>query len=180
MDKATKAYVSHVRAYSKHECSLLLRVQDLPLGALATCYGLLKLPKMPELKNRTISDFEEADIDLNNIPYPDKQREVIRQKKVQQFKQTGKWPGLKHSIKFKSSEPWSKTKQKNEERKAKRLKNKKSKEFKVANNIPIKRKKRNQLSEEDMTELANDIALLKKLKKKKVTDEEYERIIGLT
>lgn len=27
MELATKAYVSHVRAYSKHECSLLLRVK---------------------------------------------------------------------------------------------------------------------------------------------------------
>lgn len=27
MEKATKAYVSHIRAYSKHECSLLLRVK---------------------------------------------------------------------------------------------------------------------------------------------------------
>lgn len=27
MEKATKAFVSHIRAYSKHECSLLLRVK---------------------------------------------------------------------------------------------------------------------------------------------------------
>lgn len=27
MEKATQAFVSHVRAYSKHECSLLLRVK---------------------------------------------------------------------------------------------------------------------------------------------------------
>lgn len=27
MEKCTQAFVSHVRAYSKHECSLLLRVK---------------------------------------------------------------------------------------------------------------------------------------------------------
>lgn len=27
MDKANRAFVSHIRAYSKHECSLLLRVK---------------------------------------------------------------------------------------------------------------------------------------------------------
>lgn len=27
MEKATRAFVSHIRAYSKHECSLLLRVK---------------------------------------------------------------------------------------------------------------------------------------------------------
>lgn len=27
MEKCIKAYVSHIRAYSKHECSLLLRIK---------------------------------------------------------------------------------------------------------------------------------------------------------
>ena len=51
-DKGTRAFVSHIRAYSKHECSLLLRVRDLDLGKMATGYGLLRLPKMPEIKDK--------------------------------------------------------------------------------------------------------------------------------
>lgn len=87
MEKGIRAYVSHIRAYSKHECSLLLRVkvnyfnfivsgllsesiQELPLGAVGATYSLLQLPKMPELKNRNLSDFPEIpDLDLNSIPY---------------------------------------------------------------------------------------------------------------
>ena len=75
MDKATRAFVSFVQAYSKHECKFILRLKglslrnvppghlkqctptDLPFGELATAYGLLVMPRMPELKNRTITGF---------------------------------------------------------------------------------------------------------------------------
>lgn len=42
---------------------------DLNFGRLATGFGLLKLPKMPELKGKNISDFEELEMDFNSIPY---------------------------------------------------------------------------------------------------------------
>lgn len=91
MELATRAFVSHVRAYSKHECSLLLRVKELPLGALAATYGLLQLPKMPELKHRDLSDFPLVeDLDANTIPYKDKQREALRQRKLGEFQSTGR------------------------------------------------------------------------------------------
>ena len=50
MDKANRAFVSYIQSYVKHECKMILRVKDLNLGAIATSYGLLKMPKMPELK----------------------------------------------------------------------------------------------------------------------------------
>ncbi|KAL1501771.1 hypothetical protein ABEB36_007036 [Hypothenemus hampei] len=91
MENATKAFVSHVRAYSKHECSVLLKVKELPLGALGATYGLLQMPKMPELKNRDVTDFPALPtLDLNSIPYKDKNREAIRLKKLEEYKKTGK------------------------------------------------------------------------------------------
>lgn len=60
------------------------------MGALGATYGLLQLPKMPELKNRDLSDFPEIhSLDLNTIPYKDKVRETIRLQKLSQYKQTG-------------------------------------------------------------------------------------------
>lgn len=35
------------------------------------------------------------------------------------------------------------------------------------------------ISEEDIAELSKDIAMLKKLKKKKISEEDYEKEIGL-
>lgn len=65
--------------------------QDLPLGSMASTYGLLQLPKMPELKNQDLSDFTAVDFDTNTVPYKDKQREAIRQKKLEIYRETGKF-----------------------------------------------------------------------------------------
>lgn len=63
------------------------------MGAVGATYGLLQLPKMPELKNRDLSDFPEIhNLDLNAIPYKNKFREDQRLKKLQQFNQTGNYP----------------------------------------------------------------------------------------
>ncbi|KAF5272006.1 hypothetical protein FQR65_LT04987 [Abscondita terminalis] len=177
-DKGTRAFVSHIRSYSKHECSLLLRVKELPLAAMAASYGLLQLPKMPEFKKVDVSDFPIIEnFDLNQIAYKSKVREQQRQIKLDIFKATGKWPTKKKRIRNKQSEAWSKAKEQKELKKLKRLKRK---QVKTQGDEPPAKKKRAGISEEDLAELAKDIGLLKKLKKKKITDEEYEKEMGLT
>ncbi|KAL3270693.1 hypothetical protein HHI36_021221 [Cryptolaemus montrouzieri] len=179
MEKATKAFVSHVRAYSKHECSILLQVKNLPLGAMAYTYGLLQLPKMPELKNKDTSGFRTIDnVDLNSIPYKDKQREKTRLEKLEEYKKTGNWPGLKQKLFKKPTTPWSKTKQLKEDRKSKRSKRKASKELKT-DKPEVSKKRKKGISQEDMDELVRDVALLKKLKKKKMSEEEFDREFGI-
>lgn len=180
MEKGNLAFVSHVRAYSKHECSLILRVKELPLGAMAMSYGLLKLPKMPELKHQDISNFSEVlDLDINKIAYKDKVREKIRLQKLQQYKTTGIWPGRNKKIVKKATESWSETKLKKNEKHDRKLKRKQIKELKVNKN-ELSKKKRKGISDEDLEELKKDIAILKKFKKKKLTDEDYEREMGMT
>nr|CAH7729712.1 unnamed protein product [Callosobruchus chinensis] len=180
MEKGVQAFVSHIRAYFKHECSLILRVKELPLGAVAATYGLLQLPKMPELKNRDLSDFPELpDFDVNTVAYKDKFREKIRLEKLAEYKNTGVWRGKKQKLVRKATEAWSIQKQMKQEKKSKRLKRKKRKEAMEAKNEPTKKKKRG-ITEEDLEELKKDIATLKKLKKKKISDEDYEREIGLS
>lgn len=70
-DKGTMAYVSFIRSYSKHEASFIFRSKDLDLGALARGYGLLRLPRMPELKTEredgAIEGFAPADIDVSSL-----------------------------------------------------------------------------------------------------------------
>ena len=46
-----KAFVSFVKAYSKHEASYIFRLKDLDLVGVAASFGLLRLPRMPELKD---------------------------------------------------------------------------------------------------------------------------------
>lgn len=49
-DKAAKAFVSSLQAYSKHEATFIFRLSDLDLHGVAVALGLLRLPAMPEIK----------------------------------------------------------------------------------------------------------------------------------
>jgi ATP-dependent RNA helicase DDX55/SPB4 len=60
-----KAFVSFVRAYSKHEASYVFRLKDLDLIGIAKSYGLLRLPRMPELKE--LEGWEDADVDVSLV-----------------------------------------------------------------------------------------------------------------
>ena len=66
--QAAKAFVSFVRAYSKHEASYIFRVKDLDLIGLAKSFGLLRLPRMPELKDVARDGWEDADVNVSSFP----------------------------------------------------------------------------------------------------------------
>ncbi|XP_068623555.1 probable ATP-dependent RNA helicase DDX55 homolog [Battus philenor] len=171
LDKGQRAFVSHVRAYSKHECNLLLQLKELPLGHMATSYGLLKLPLMPEIKDEHKKQFvgPKEQIDYNSIPYKDKQKETSRLQKLEEYKKTGVWPSKKKK-KMVQSQPWQQTKQNKEERKQKKKKRKE-----LQKNTDVKKsKKRRAVTQEELDELAADVALIKKLKKRKITNEQFD------
>ena len=65
--QSVMALVSFVRAYSKHEASFIFRVKDLDLVGVAKSYGLLRLPRMPELKALNLSNWTSAEIDVSFI-----------------------------------------------------------------------------------------------------------------
>lgn len=167
-DKANRSFVSYTQYYQKHECRLILRLKDLDLGKVAMSFGLLKMPRMPELKGLDLSSFQEEKIDINGIKYKDKQRETSRLEKLKEFKETGIWPSKKIR-KMKKTEPWSEAKKNKldhqERRNSRREKRKKKMEM---NPDSTKKKRKKGISEEDMAELAKDVALIKKFKKKKV------------
>ncbi|KAJ9097290.1 hypothetical protein QFC21_004959 [Naganishia friedmannii] len=50
-DKAAKAFVSAVRAYSKHEASYIFRLRELDVFGMGKSFGLLRLPRMPEIRD---------------------------------------------------------------------------------------------------------------------------------
>lgn len=165
MDRATRAFVSYIHSYVKHECSVLLRVKDLDFGRLAVGFGLLTLPKMPELKNRKTDFFKPLDIDLNTIAYKEKAREKIRQEKLTIYRETGVWPSSKaNSGPMKKNESWSEQRaQKNRKKEKKKLR------------VEQKKRKRAAVDEDEWNELARDARLLKKLKKRKISEKSFEK-----
>nr|XP_006819939.1 PREDICTED: ATP-dependent RNA helicase DDX55-like [Saccoglossus kowalevskii] len=102
-EKGTRAFVSFVQFYSKHECKLIFRVKDLDFGRLARGFALLKLPKMPELKGKNVSGFQSVDMDYNLLKY--------------QFNGKNKECQVQEQ-----SVPWSKQKEKKKKKQERKLK----------------------------------------------------------
>lgn len=61
-----KAFVSFIRAYSKHEASYIFRLKSLDLSGVAESYGLLRLPRMPELKGIEKSSWHDANVEVSH------------------------------------------------------------------------------------------------------------------
>lgn len=213
-DRGMRAFVSFVQAYAKHECSIIFRIKgeatlhgseilnamllltkhiyfclDLDFAALARGFALLRLPKMPELRGKTLPDFMQTHIDTDTIKYKDKNREKQRQKMLKELKEKPKtWPDKKNFIK---NQAWSRQKNKKERRKKKAAKRKHDE---VEHHLAIALKyivqntftqvslypcvlQASDIDEEDMKELLSDTRLLKKLKKGQITEEDFEKQI---
>ena len=93
-DKAQKAFVSWVRSYSKHQASSIFRVADLDWTQLAEAWGLLKMPKMPELKGWGREDHQKLrpEVDWDQYTYKDKQRETQRKDALEEYRKNGPPP----------------------------------------------------------------------------------------
>ncbi|KAF9268028.1 DEAD-domain-containing protein [Marasmius fiardii PR-910] len=118
-DQAAKAFVSFVRAYSKHEASYIFRVKDLDFVGLAKSYGLLRLPKMPELKDADLDGWEDADVDWNEYSYTDTLQEAKRQTsllKSSEEKERARIQRAEKAASKKANAPWSRKIDKKEER----------------------------------------------------------------
>lgn len=181
-DKGVRAFVSHIQAYTKHECNAILRLKDMDLGKAATGYGLLQMPRMPELKTLKSENFigPTIQVDITKLTYKNPQKEQARLEKLKQYEETGQWPGKKKHKK--ATESWEQTKKakmdiktKKELRKAKKLRKKADE----ASNGPKAKKRKTQYTQEDLDELANDIRLFKRLKKNKISEEDFNKEIGL-
>ncbi|KAK4166593.1 hypothetical protein QBC43DRAFT_377029 [Cladorrhinum sp. PSN259] len=80
---AQRAFVSWARSYIEHQASSIFRLSDLNWTDLAKGYGLVELPKMPEVKG--IDRSLGLGIDVEAIPFKDKAREKKR------LEELGKW-----------------------------------------------------------------------------------------
>lgn len=87
-DKAQRGFVSWVRAYGKHQASSIFRVAELDWEDLGKSWGLLKLPKMPELKKWPGDTTVGAKVDFSTYAYKNKQRETERREELERKEST--------------------------------------------------------------------------------------------
>ncbi|KAJ8261458.1 hypothetical protein COCON_G00171810 [Conger conger] len=156
-EKGMRAFVSYIQAYAKHECSLIFRVKDLDFAALARSFALLRMPKMPELRGKTFPGFAEETVDTDSIRFKDKNRERQRRKSLAERKE--KESSAPERKNLRKNKAWSKQKSKKDRRK------------KTAS----KRRLDEDVDEEDVRELLSDTRLLKKLKRRKISEEDFEK-----
>lgn len=159
LEKGLRAFVSYVRGYQEHHCRYIFVYKELPLGKVATSFGLLRLPKMPEIRKvrGKLDGFQPSDVDPDTVKFLDKNRERQRQKhlllKAKQAEQeasnvqAAKTPAVAQAVKP--------TKRTNAE------------------------KRRKKLARADLDELDEDYRLWKKRKRGKITEEEYEMAAGM-
>ena len=141
------------------------RFGSLDLGLLAASFSLLRLPKMPELRDKKLN-FEPAgpEINIHAIPFKDKARESARQKRLAAELAAGG----KNAKQIKAE-------QRAAERVAKRKEHRAGEIAKGRN--PDKKRGRQQRIFDEWDDLAKEERLYKKLRTKKITKEEYDKML---
>ena len=153
--------------------SLLDRFASLDLGLLATSFCLLRLPKMPELRTvlqkhkGRLPHFTPAgpEVDIFAIPYKDKAREKARQRRLQQELAAG---GKSAKL------------IKAEKRKAEKERKQKERRQLVVDKgrNPDKKRGRQAQIVDEWDDLAKEERLHKQLKKGKISQEEYDKLLN--
>ncbi|KAG5350176.1 hypothetical protein C0989_012384 [Termitomyces sp. Mn162] len=198
-DQATKAFVSFIRAYSKHEASYIFRIKDLDFVGVAKSFGLLRLPRMPELKDVGLESWEDARVDWDVFSYADQAHEAKRVVKVTAEKsqrEEEQLRRLKRVEKKKANAAWSAQTQKKEVkelRKEKRLRKKKwlqsQARARVASELPdgssLKRGREDEESVnshgngDEWDELAREERMAKKVKKGVINQRAFDAEFGI-
>ncbi|KAF7294715.1 RNA helicase [Mycena indigotica] len=185
-DQAAKAFVSFVRAYSKHEASYIFRVKDLDLVGVAKSYGLLRLPNMPEMRDLSREGWEDASLDWNVFSYADKAQEAKRiaagaaaasiPESVREKKRS------ERAEKKKINTAWSDKVVKKEERDKRREKKDKKRKWLKMQTEEAKEKNAEDADtvgqEDDWEEMAREERMAKKMRKGQVSRSEFDAEFG--
>ena len=158
MEKGVRAYVSFIRGYKEHHCRFIFRFKELEYGSLAMSMGLLRLPKMKEIRKapkKFMECFVESYVDADTVPFMDKSREKQRQKTLKEQQEAAEAQRL---LEVDTPKP-KKEKVKEEKRQT-----------------AFKRRKEELRA--DIEEMEDDYRALRKVKKGKMTEEEFDLEIG--
>lgn len=131
-DKGQRGLVSWAQAYSKHQCSSIFRLADQDWEDVGNAWGLLKLPKMPELKGFAGDKSLGVNLDWDKYAYADKAKEDARLRRndalhsavrVEDQSQSSRPPAVKDS-----KRSWSQKADQQELREVRRTKRSKRRE----------------------------------------------------
>ena len=160
LELGTRAFTSHVRAYREHQLKFIFRWDEKDIIATALAYGILRLPKMPELaRARKLGRLDDSNFprfETKDVAFADPVREKARQKRLLE-------PLLPKKKKTKKAGGVSVDKKDDDSSKQKKQQKKKKK----------KRGRHAQIIDE-WDDLAQDERLAKKLRTKKISQDDFD------
>ncbi|GMH40472.1 hypothetical protein BSKO_08376 [Bryopsis sp. KO-2023] len=159
MEKGILAFVSYIRAYANHQCTYIFRLANIDYVGLAHARGLLTLPKVPEIKRfaKNADVFVRSKVDPDKIKFRNGAREKQRQKGIKRAREKEEAARIARSNEAKCrTEPGSRQEK-----------------------LPPKEKKCRNPTKRDFDELQDDYALLKLLKKGRITEKEFDKAMGV-
>ncbi|KAG4441632.1 ATP-dependent rRNA helicase spb4 [Cadophora sp. M221] len=161
-DKGQRGFVSWVKAYSKHQASSIFRVADLEWTELGNAWGLVRLPKMPELKKWEGDKSLGVKLNLSEYEYKDKVREKARRVAMEEEKNKAPYvPSEEVVKKRKEREAWS---HKHDQQDVKELRREKKKRKKEAERLEG-------MTEEERKKEDELLALIEQVRKKNLEEQ---------
>ena len=168
-DKGQRAFVSWVKAYSKHQASSIFRVADLDWAGLGNAWGLIRLPKMPELKKWEGDKALGIKIDMAEYAYKDKARETARRAAMEEEKNKEPYvPSAEALRKRKEREAWSHKHEQQDVKEARREKKRRKREA----------ERLEKMTEEEREKEREVQELVEQVRKKRLEDEKDEEFQG--
>ncbi|KAJ4416672.1 ATP-dependent rRNA helicase spb4 [Neurospora sp. IMI 360204] len=139
---AQLAFVSWTRSYIEHQASSIFRITDLDWLELAKGYGLLELPKMPEVREAKIDRSLGLGINTEEIPFKEKVREKKRQEELAKWKEEKAKRAQEENTgdKRKKNEAWSGKTEQEETKLQRREKKRRKREAKKFSEMTEKEK----------------------------------------
>ena len=168
-EKGQKALVSCVKAYTKHQAKSVFRIEDVDWEDLGKAFGLLKLPKMPELKKFDGDRSLGVNLDWSEYAFKDKKREEMRKQALVNKKEAPLSTDASiHPQKKELKRAWSNKLDQRDEREARRTKKRTKQEWEKWEHMTLAEREK-QLELERMIE---------EVKAKKLEEERYGEFEG--
>ena len=169
MEKGVRAFVSYLRGYKEHHCRFIFRFKELELARLARSLGLLRLPWMKEIRKApksSLKGFTESSVNPDAVPFEDRAREKQRQR------------ALAEEAARRAANPEANADSRKEREKRKR-EEAAAAAAKAQHEKRLTAAKRRQVeAQDDFDDLDDDYRALKKLKKGKISEEEFDFELG--
>ncbi|KJP89812.1 hypothetical protein AK88_00520 [Plasmodium fragile] len=164
---STKAFLSYIEFYKNHQLSFLFPFHKLNLSHLCYSFALVKIPKFKEKSQ--IKNFKRVGLNTSDIPYRNEEKERKRQEELTRLAH------LKSEEQALDEKAESETKAEG----GKLHKRKQEKKQKKRKTIVQRKHEQRDMEENEIESLFFEENLYKKLKKKKISKDEYDRLLNM-